>query len=282
MNESDGKEKGRPIKIIIRSFLGRHGLFLGVVMLLVIPLCLLHLGGEGVGVLDVNGGSVVSKNEPVDSGADAANLHDCQVHLQEVERAAKSSLASVKRSNVVVEELSKKLSDCGGGGEGGVGGGVQIEVPPCPACDACPSCPTCPVCPSVASSGFLASGHAKKWLTVGIPTVPREDNHLGTTLESWIRQLPVHDKDPLYDDVILVVMNMHGAGHDWFYKAKEKYSGSHPFSRYFRFTEETHKSPDPVPHLTATKDAGDANHPGFRVRKQTRNIVSLMTESEVS
>ena len=113
MNESDGKEKGRSIKIIIRSFLGRHGLFLGVVMLLVIPLCLLHLGGEGVGVLDVNGGSVVAKNGPVDSGADAANLHDCQVHLQEVERAAKSSLASVKRSNVVVEELSKKLSDCG-------------------------------------------------------------------------------------------------------------------------------------------------------------------------
>lgn len=74
-------------------------------------------------------------------------------------------------------------------------------------------------------------------------------------------------------------MNMAGPDHKWFYEAKEKYSGSHPFARYFRFTEETYVTPDPVPQLTTKKDLGDANHPGYRVRHQTRNIASLMKES---
>mmetsp|Transcript_10072 Transcript_10072/g.20578 ORF Transcript_10072/g.20578 Transcript_10072/m.20578 type:complete len:462 (+) Transcript_10072:74-1459(+) len=273
--DGDSKSKGKRVKSSVNVVLRRHGVLFGVIMLLIVPMYLLHMD---VGVDD--GGDLPSNFKfEGNSAITVTDLHDCQVHLQDAERAARSSLESVKRSNVVVEELSEKLRDCGGGGGTGTGtgDGKLIEIPPCPECEKCPLCPSCPVpvCPQ--GSG---SGHAKKWLTVGIPTVPRVENHLGATLESWIRQLPVHDKDPLYDDVVLVVMNMHGQGHDWFYKAKEKYSGSHPFARYFRFTEETNVSPDPLPHLTKRKDEGDANHPGYKVRKQTRNIASLMKESE--
>ena len=125
MNESDGKGKGRSVKVRIRSYCGQHGLILGIVMLLVVPMYLLHLnvdeGGRSVGGSG-NGGSSghLIANPAATSAATVTELHDCQVHLQEVERAAKSSLESVKRSNVVVEELSQKLLGCGDGvGAGG-------------------------------------------------------------------------------------------------------------------------------------------------------------------
>ena len=40
--------------------------------------------------------------------------------------------------------------------------------------------------------------------------MPRGENHLGETIESWVRQLPDKPGDPIYGNVVIVVMNMHG------------------------------------------------------------------------
>jgi len=71
-------------------------------------------------------------------------------------------------------------------------------------------------------------------------------------------------------------MNMHGPGHKWFDEAKAKYSHPHPQSRYLKFVEQDYKPPDPT---NGKQDRGDANHPGNRVRKQTRDIATVLKYS---
>ena len=70
-----------------------------------------------------------------------------------------------------------------------------------------------------------------------------------------------------------------GSGpHKWFDEAIRLYgpSSGHAKSRYLHFCTDDEPAVDPFPALN---DLGDANKPGSRVRRQTRNIASVMDKA---
>jgi hypothetical protein len=131
-----------------------------------------------------------------------------------------------------------------------------------------------------------------KWLVIGIPTVPRKANqdYLLRTLAAIAKECPSSKKDLLYNKILTVVVNMQAKGHLRFDEARELYSSQHtgPESQkaqYFEFislgVSEIH-SPDMQDikkGATAQNDLGNANHPGYRVRRQTRSIAMVMQKS---
>ena len=117
----------------------------------------------------------------------------------------------------------------------------------------------------------------KLWLAVGLPTVPRlnDEDYLGTTLNAFAREL-FPAESMLAGAVGVFVVNVHGPGHKRFDEAQARFSSN----TAFRFSE---KAEDPA--LTANRVdpphvAGNANRPGWRVRKQTRDIVSVLRAAE--
>ena len=133
-----------------------------------------------------------------------------------------------------------------------------------------------------------------KWLVIGIPTISRTNNedYLLLSLATFADQLPNSESDLMYGQVLMIVVNMQSseAGpHLRFNEAKEIYGTKNPKSIYFEFIDNSedyfHKfdidlMTDPVPGATILNDLGTPNKPGYRVRKQTRNIVSIMRKSE--
>eukprot|EP01041_Mallomonas_annulata_P008221 gene8221-16902_t len=139
-----------------------------------------------------------------------------------------------------------------------------------------------------------------RWLVVGMPTVarPHNENYLLQSLEAIANQLPDDTSDLLYGQMLVVVVNMQGTGrHERYEEAKRIYApGSHSKAIYFEFvdyhttsttsttTTTTSSSlspmsmelPDPLPNRNAVNDLGNANVPGYRVRKQTRHLVTVM------
>ena len=113
----------------------------------------------------------------------------------------------------------------------------------------------------------------KLWLAVGLPTVPRlnDEDYLGSTLNAFAREL-FPAESMLAGAVGVFVVNVHGPGHKRFDEAKERFSTN----AAFRFSE---KAEDPA--LTANRVdpphvAGNANRPGWKVRKQTRDVASVL------
>ena len=143
---------------------------------------------------------------------------------------------------------------------------------------------------SGSASGVTSS---KKWLVIGIPTVSRAHNedYLLKSLATLAAQLPSSDSDLMYGQILMVVVNMQDpkAGpHQRYEEAKILYSTmTNPKGMYFEFIDDGSSSDgghldlvtDPAIGSTAASDPGTANMPGYRVRKQTRNIVSIMQKS---
>jgi hypothetical protein len=131
-----------------------------------------------------------------------------------------------------------------------------------------------------------------RWLVIGIPTIARAHNedYLLRSLATLAAQLPLSKSDLMYGQVLMIVVNMQGAEsgpHQRYEEAKALYSQSksspNPKAIYFEFIDNkdiTDTFEDPLSGRTALNDLGNANKPGFRVRKQTRNIVSVMRRSE--
>lgn len=126
-----------------------------------------------------------------------------------------------------------------------------------------------------------------KWLVIGIPTVARlhDEPYLLKTLESIALQLPTDENDILYGKVVISVVNMQqnkdiSKKHIVFEEAKSKYSEekNSVLARYFTFEEikSSEFLPDPLPGRNADNDLGNANKPGFLVRRQTRNLVTVL------
>ena len=82
------------------------------------------------------------------------------------------------------------------------------------------------------------AGATSRWLTIGIPTVPRKngERYLEQTVNAIAQQLPLRPDDPLFDRVIVVVLNNKPGTHAVFDQLKAKYS-SGPYARYFHFVE---------------------------------------------
>lgn len=121
-----------------------------------------------------------------------------------------------------------------------------------------------------------------KWLVIGIPTVSRQHDeaYLLDSLNTLDHQLPNDPADPLYHKVLIHIINLQKnteriADHTVYNRAKEKYQSS----PYYRFTEidSSDTLPDAKgPNYNAKNDPGNANKPGYLVRRQTRNIYTVM------
>ena len=126
-----------------------------------------------------------------------------------------SSSLLTSKATTAVEILSEKLKNCEVLGTEESTTSLTSKQLPCP--------PQSPIIVTPALPPQLSSNHRKKkWLSIGIPTVPRESDHLGQTLDSILSQLPTSTSDPIYDNVLIVVMNMFGEGHEFFNQAVGK------------------------------------------------------------
>ena len=119
-----------------------------------------------------------------------------------------------------------------------------------------------------------APSSAAPYLIIGLPSVSRSSpearQYLNHTLQSIRRQLPSDPSHPLYGRVHVYVMNNQLDGrHDMWEAMKAELSAD----SHFNFLVNPGQLHDATPEL---RDAGDANQPGWRIRKQTRDVVATM------
>jgi hypothetical protein len=107
----------------------------------------------------------------------------------------------------------------------------------------------------------------RRWLTIGIPTVPRKDGHdyLERTLRAIAQQLPARADDPLHASVTVVVLNNQPGRHPAFDRARAE-AAAGPHAASFRFVEAA------VPEIR-TEELGSRPP---RVQRQTRAVVALL------
>ena len=101
-----------------------------------------------------------------------------------------------------------------------------------------------------------------RWLTIGIPTVPRKGNpdYLSQTVDAIIGQLPTRSDDPFYAKVLVVILNNRPQQHPVFDEVRKRVEqGSHSF--YFKFVEAVVQDSDEV-----RNPEHDPNVPGSKVR----------------
>lgn len=181
-------------------------------------------------------------------------------------------------------DLSAALHTCKKSAHSNTVGAPHTAVTvPCPATSSASSTPT-------AVAPFTPSSSMDKWLVIGIPTVSRANNeaYLLQSLETLAAQLPSDPADLMFDKILVHVVNLQVNAHPEkehiiFNQAREKYSpaSGHPKARYFVFSEIAKEEilPDTKQGANERNDQGNANKPGFLVRRQTRNIVTVMRKN---
>ena len=94
-----------------------------------------------------------------------------------------------------------------------------------------------PSCAAVAV-GCAGAGQTRRWLTIGIPTVPRRGNadYLAQTVDAIAKQLPTHPADPLFGQVAVVVLNNRPGGHAVFDAVRRRIAAG-PHAAQFHFEE---------------------------------------------
>jgi hypothetical protein len=151
----------------------------------------------------------------------------------------------------------------------------------------CPNVQHTALPPISALKSTLSS--SDRWLVIGIPTVARahDEDYLLQSLDTLAAQLPSDQADLMFNKILVNVINLQVNAqpekeHVMYTRAKAKYSAAsgHPKANYFIFSEITHDEilRDPVPN-SSPRDKGNANKPGYLVRRQTRNIVTVMRKS---
>lgn len=87
----------------------------------------------------------------------------------------------------------------------------------------------------------------KRWLTIGIPTISRPGNpeYLLETVNAITSQLPTRPDDPLFDRIIVVILNNSPNHHPVFEKVRQSVE-SGPYKTYFRFEEAEVASEDGI------------------------------------
>ncbi len=111
-------------------------------------------------------------------------------------------------------------------------------------------------------SDIMGHNSGKRWLTIGIPTVPRKGNldYLSQTVDAIINQLPTRPDDPFYQKVMVVVLNNRPGQHVVFNKVKARVERG-PHRAYFKFEEVAVQDSDDV-----NNPEHNANVPGSKVR----------------
>lgn len=115
---------------------------------------------------------------------------------------------------------------------------------------------------------------AQNWLAIGIPTVPRAhgEDYLVQTLNSLTREMPMESSHPSYGRIVAFIVSMDGRDHPVFDHAKAIYTSS-VYAKHLRFITDVNHTYDP---LNGQRDHGSQNTPGWKVRKQTRDLVTLL------
>ena len=114
------------------------------------------------------------------------------------------------------------------------------------------------------------------WLIVGIPTVARPNAasswYLNATLQSIHAQLPTDPSDPFFQQVHVLVMSHQNAeqGPHAQFDALKIHFASRP---EFQFVSNPNDLVDETPTL---RDTGTPDLPGWKVRKQTRDIAATL------
>ncbi|KAH8058763.1 hypothetical protein JL722_5997 [Aureococcus anophagefferens] len=181
-------------------------------------------------------------------------VHHSNTHVGLLDARERRHAEEVKRLRAMIDH-AQRSADAGG-------------APVAPA-DAPP--------PAPAAAGAAARATARRarkaWLAVGLPTVPRADDadYLLQTLASFAAELPRDASDPAHGSVVVFVVNTHGPGHKRFDEASRLYERD----AQFRFSAAAEAAPP-----NEKRDSGSANRPGWRVRKQTRDIVSVLRTAE--
>jgi hypothetical protein len=125
-----------------------------------------------------------------------------------------------------------------------------------------------------------SSSSNKAWLTIGLPTVPRSGgvDYLTPTITSFLEQISDNTADPLYGKVRIVIMNMRPGEHPLFEKVRSKVLKSDKGRAHVFFVENNNPGLDATPNK---KDRGTPDLPGYKVRKQTRDLVSLLRSKAI-
>lgn len=114
-----------------------------------------------------------------------------------------------------------------------------------------------------------------RWLTIGIPTVPRRhgERYLEQTINAIVQQLPIRTDDPLFDRVIVVVLNNRPREHRVFDEVRSQYE-SGAYARYFKFVEQEIAQTD-----NYNNAENNPNVPSSKVRRQTRAAIAMLRAS---
>eukprot|EP00884_Botryococcus_braunii_P003153 jgi/Botrbrau1/12839/Bobra.0045s0008.1 len=135
-------------------------------------------------------------------------------------------------------------------------------------------------------SGLPVNREGKAWMTIGIPTVPRKGgaDYLTRTVATLLQELPMSDTDPLFGKIIVLVMNNQPGSHPVFAQLKERIESGDKGDIlatkgciYVRMVENPGTLQDTNPEAPEPDDLNNPkNLPGREVRKQTRDLVTLM------
>jgi len=207
---------------------------------------------------DVKVGSVFNANSLNVSESTKRDLDRLNIEYA----SAESAFAAISRKSV---EVQQQLDEC------------TLEKHRMQTEDA----PSGKVNPITASTSISPLSHGDKWLVIGINTVARKGGHdyLMRTLKAIAHELPSDKSDLMYGRILVLVANVQGQFHDVYFKAKAFFAReTHHKGIHFEFIDRENlpqmKNPTP-----GQKDTGTPNRPGHRVRKQTRDIVTVMRES---
>ena len=127
--------------------------------------------------------------------------------------------------------------------------------------------------------GGTGGATARPWLVIGIPTVPRamDIDYINPCLATIMRWLPKSKSDPLHGRVKVMYVNNRPAGHMRYEEARSALmEETHPHHNDVSFVDNSAPLQDADP---ARKDPGDGNFPGWRVRQQTRDVVTNLREA---
>lgn len=140
---------------------------------------------------------------------------------------------------------------------------------------------------------------ARPRLLIAIPTVgrPSGKNYLGATVDHIVAQMPQTNADPQYGQTVIVIASMQRAElvptaggkythHPAFDEVRARYA-QHPLRAFIRFVTLTApldpKDPLPPPGDSGVSVGGIyANTPGFRVRRQTRDLAALLRDASIT
>ena len=143
------------------------------------------------------------------------------------------------------------------------------------------------------------TGVGEPWLTVGIPTAPRnrDVDYLTETLETLLAELPTDSSHALYGKILVIVMNTKPDRHEVFDRVRRRFEGKGDDERgrpqaiystrerklmatakvHLRFVDNPGTYTDPTPHKPDPDDLHNPeNIPGHAVRQQTADLATLI------